>query len=400
MIKDMNRWEKAAVFGATGLLIGTLVVGCATRGGGEQTNSGNSVSGGDRASSAPAVQFPALKKHEGLAQSQAPELRKLAQYEKQYGPVANKMMLFTDTPPDAASAQEYAARMATKLKEFEKAGVEPLVIMEPANDQGPINFNEYKAGAYDDALNAFFGGLKSQGISDKAMGTWVSFPEANSPEWGTEGEPSTYITDPAVVAACITRTVQIQKNETHFPHSGASIMLNSLSYPDGDAAGEHGAYKPLDVYTSRIPKGLIDSVGLQGFPWSAPANEAHDTTYDPKQFLNAGMLMKAAEPLGVRNIWFNTGTFGEMYANDNSQAVRMGAQQRGNMLNGVLGEAAYAASHGYGVTVNLFAENKSGTEEGTDWSYGDSDSQAVFKRFVSQAAERHITLSLFDTTEK
>lgn len=389
----MNRWERLAVLGATAAVVGALVMGCGSK---NAEAPGGAVGNGDKANSSPVA--PSRHPHEGLDQTRVPELQKLAQYEKQYGPLVDQMMLFTDTPRDEATARQLATTMAAKLKEFDRVGVAPLVIMEPVAGDTALDFNKYQAGAYDAALNAYFSELKTQGITDSALGTVVIFPEANSPEWGQQGNPSSYITNPAVVSDCITRTARIQKD--YFPHSRASIMLNSESYPDGDPEGEHGVYKPLDIYTSRIPKGLIDSVGLQGFPWTAPANQPRDTSYVPKQFLNAGMLMRAAQPLGVRDLWFNTGTFASIYASDPSQTVHMAAAQRGTMLEGVLDEARYASEHGYDVTVNIFAADKAGTEEATDWSYGDPESQAVFRNFATQAAASHLHLSLFDTTEQ
>ena len=151
-----------------------------------------------------------------------------------------------------------------------------------------------------------------------------------------------------------------------------------------------------------IPKGLIDSFGLQGFPWTAPANQATNTVYDPKIYLRIDFAAEAARALG--NIWFNTGTFNKMYTQNTAETVNLSPALRQNMLNGVLAQAESLQSQGFNVAIHLFAQDKSATSEATDWSYwkiqpGEDANTAVFTTFVHDITTAGIPLWLFDSDE-
>src|SRR5690348_429144 len=98
---SMNRWERLAVLGATAAVVGALVMGCGSK---NAEAPGGTVGNGDKASSSPVA--PNRRPHEGLDQTRVPELQKLAQYEKEYGPLVDQMMVFTDTPRDEATARQ------------------------------------------------------------------------------------------------------------------------------------------------------------------------------------------------------------------------------------------------------------------------------------------------------
>ncbi len=326
-------------------------------------------------------------KHVGLAASSAPELQQLAQVEQTSGgAVASGMMIFTNMPDSTNSARSAAADMYSKLNEFAKFGLKPVVVMEPTNSQGVINFASYKNGAYDPILNAYFQALKSLGATDRTMGMWVYFPEADLVEWGP--------VDVADFAPNVTRSIQIQKQ--YFPTSQSSILLDAMSYPAGSTSYDDGSYVSLLPFVSGIPKGLVDSFGLQGFPWMPPANQKGDTNLNPSVFLNSSLAAEAAKQLGTSSIWLNTGTFAAMYTNNSAQTVSVSATQRQNILSGILTQATKLKSSGFSVTINLFGENKSNTSEATDWSYQTADAQAVFNSFVLQLGANHIDLWLFE----
>ncbi len=335
--------------------------------------------------------FPAA--HVGLSGASSPELRKLAQYEQLCGgALAGRSSFFVTTPVTVAQANASAADVADTLNEYARFGVQPLVFMEPTTDAGTaIDLSTYQSGAYDGALDAYFSALKAHGITDSTMGMWVMLPEGNIPVWST--------TDPNVFAADVTKVIQYQKK--YFPSSKAAIMLDSESYPVGASWGG-GHYVSLLPFVQNIPKGLVDSFGLQGFPWAPAANQSGGSVYDPATYLRVDFAAEAAHALGASSIWFNTGTFNKMYTNNNAQTVTNLPAQRQTMLQTVLEEAKGLQSQGFSVAVHLFNENKSSVSEAIDWSYwqttpGDTASTAVFTTFAHDAHSANIPVWLFDT---
>jgi hypothetical protein len=332
--------------------------------------------------------------HSNLSSSSNPVLRKLAEYEQVCGgSVASRVMLFTNLPGTIAEAQAAGADFSGVLNEFAKFNVQPLVIMEPTTNQGTVNFHDYSIGAFDPILDAYYKSLKAHGISDNSMGMWVYFPEADIPNWGA--------TDPSVFAANVTRSIQLQKKT--FPASKSSVLLDAMSYPAGSTGWDNGQYVSLSPYVSGIPKGLVDSFGLQGFPWVPPANVKSTPNLNPATFLNSAIATEAAKSLGTTNIWLNSGTFSVSYANSPSQKVIMSPEQRQTILNGIAGQALSLQKAGFKTAVNLFSQNKSNTEEAIDWSYWSSGtiSQSIYKNvFINFASQLHNNgneLWLFDS---
>lgn len=334
-------------------------------------------------------------KIEGLADSSEAQLRKLDEYQQVCETFpATKVMLFTDMPNSDANAKDMAAKMATKLKEFDKYKILPLVIMEPVTDWGFVDFKEFRTGFYDAWLDAYFAALKQQGITDEQMGMWVPFPEANLPYWNHQNSK------PDDFAANVTKIVSIQKR--HFPKSQASVMLNSATYETDDFEWSRGDYLSLVPYLKDIPKGLIDSFGYQGLPWLPAANQVGGGVVDANQYLNNELAQEAADALGIKSIWFNTGTFGRKYTLDASRAITVKPELRKDILSGVLVQAKKLQDNGYAVAVNLFSEDKSADQESTDWSYwpakqpkSTADS-TVFADFAAELRSNKVDLWLFD----
>ena len=179
-------------------------------------------------------------------------------------------------------------------------------------------------------------------------------------------------------------------------------MLDSESYAVGTTWG-NGTYVSLLPYVKNLPKGLIDSFGLQGFPWAAPANKPSEgSLYDPGTYLRADFAIQASQSLGIKDIWFNTGTFSRMYVGEAGATVSVTAAQRQQLLNGIAAIGKATRAKGYTVSIHLFAQNKAATSEATDWSYwstkpGDTDATAVFTTFTSDAAQDGLALWLYDT---
>ena len=320
-------------------------------------------------------------------------IRKLYQYEKLCGSrVAGTLMVFTGMPTNESNAKLLAGDMAVTLKEFAKYSLHPLVVMEPTTASGIIDFQKFNQGSYDSAFNSYFSTLKSKGVTDAKMGTWVPLPESNIPEWGS--------TNPSLFSANFVRAANIQKK--HFPNSKISIILDSLSYPPGELDWDGGAYVSLAPYLKGIPKGLVDSFGYQGFPWAAPANEPNYSNYDAGKFLKPGIAKEAAQLLGTKHIWLNTGTFRTFHSNDPSKEVIASTTLRTQILNDIVTQADWLKRQGFKVTVSLFAENKSDTAEAVDWSYWSGNNlsgahASALKSFLSKLRSKSIGFWLFDS---
>lgn len=333
--------------------------------------------------------------HAGMSGSANAELRKLAQYEQACGTaVAQRDSFFTGTPTTKGEATSMATDVAQRLKEYAAYGVQPLVFMEPTSaGGGNLDLQAYRNGAYDAALDAYFAALQAKGITSAMMGLWIHLPEGNIPVWSG--------VDPNTFAAVVTKVSQLQKK--YFPQSQTGIMLDSQSYPAGATWGG-GAYVSWKPFIQNIPQGLIDSVGLQGFPWASPANGPDDSVYDSTAYLRTDLLTEAAHMLGTANVWFNTGTFGRAYTLTPAQLVTVSDAARRQMLQSVIAQAKALQTQGFTVSVHVFAEDKSRTDEAIDWSYwhtqpGDGTATAIFTDFARNAQASGVPLWIFDSTE-
>lgn len=329
--------------------------------------------------------------HPGLASSTIAQLRKLAEYEKLCGSGSiDSASFFLGTPANLQQAASQASWAASVLKEFARFGISPVVFFEPAAEGNILNLNELATGAYDASLGTYFDNIRSQGVSGEMMGTWVPLPEGNIPVWNN--------TDPSTFAAAVTRIVQIQKSR--IPGSKAAIMLQSMSYPSGTSwAG--GSYKSLLPYVQNIPKGLIDSFGLQGFAW--PPTSAGDTPQlDPTSFLRVDFASEAANNLGTKEVWFNTGTFGLSNVVSRSSPYTLSPLQRQKVLSGILSQAQKLKEQGFKMSIHLFNQNKANTAEGIDWSYWSGNSPKgeaadVLKTFIHDCQNVGIGLWVYDS---
>ena len=326
-----------------------------------------------------------------LANTGSPYLQKLDQYQQLCGSrVANKFMIFTSMPNSKQTAQKLADRMAVDLKSFAEAGVTPVVIVEPTTDWGLIDFKEFGTGFYDQWIKDYFAQLKKQGLSDEQMGIWVPFPEANLPYWNRKNAT------PQDFAGIVNRYVTSYKGV--FPKAKASILLNSATYESDDFDWARGEYSSLLPYVSGITPGLVDSFGLQGFPWTPAKDQGSNGIFDAREFLNHDLAIEAAKKLGVREIWYNSGTFVRKYTQDELKMVTITAEKRKDTGYGIVNEAMRTRDAGFSVWVNIFAEDKSAVAEATDWSYlvAGRDHQQVFHDILARLSQEKIGVSLYD----
>ena len=328
-----------------------------------------------------------------LAYSKNPILQKLAEYEDVcHGAIVDELMLFTAMPQTTAEATEFAEDTAASLQGFSAHHITPLVLFEPSLT-AKLDLASIHEGKYDSALRLYFETLRMLGVTDEAMGTWVLFPEANTPIWGT--------TDPGDFTKNVAKVGSMQKSS--FPNSRLSVLLNSRSYPSHDTNWSHGELKSLKPYIAALPPDLVDRFGYQGFPSMAEANASHQyRQLDAHDFLPDNLAREAAELLHTNNIWINTGTFSRMYTDRSATEVKVESEERRNTLATTLEQAKSLQAQGFSISVNIFAEDKSLKGEHVDWSYwqhglpGQGSDAKVFTWFVSELRKSDLGFSLYD----
>jgi len=330
--------------------------------------------------------------HTQLIKSTSPQLKKLAQYEMLCkGAIVDQLMVFLPMPTSPSEATVFADNAALTLQEFAKNDISPLVLFEPSLTISTI-VNDIHDGHYDTVLARYYDRLKTHAITDGQMGTWVLFPEANTPTWR--------ITNPAVFQVNVTKVATLQKKS--FPTSRVSILLNSRTHPDNDTTWSNGEIKSLVPYLNAIPDGLLDSFGYQGFPSQSPANSSpgyHLLKAD--QFLPTGIAQQAMTTLGIEKIWFNTGTYASIYTSDADKTVRQSTAQRRDILQQIVQQSRQMRD--VDVSINIFAEDKTKTPESINWSYwqGSSPEKSpdahALADFIATLQNEHIEFSLYDT---
>ncbi len=312
--------------------------------------------------------------------SSVSQLRELGSYEEALNHTFEHEMLFISTPQTESEATERADALAKTLHQYAKYDIKPLIVMEPADNSDNLDLETLTNATSLHALQTFFGGLKERGITDEEMGTLVLFPEADLPDWGSHS------TDPKLFAHNYAAAGAAYKSVFH--DGKLSILLDSAAYPSGDVNHKYGSNKleKLEPYVQALRSipGMpaIDSIGFQGFPWSV--------TDQPQDYLNADVAEKLASELGVRHIWFNTGTAESYEGKSVSPLVRR------SQLLGELAMAASAKSHGYNVQVNVFA----GEDTDVSWKYplAEPNTVGLLSDFVNKATAEGIDPELFVTT--
>ncbi len=327
-----------------------------------------------------------------LSQAGDPNLNALSKYQKVCNSfVSNRLMIFTEIPSSLESSNRLADQVFEKLKSFSEYNIEPVVIAEPVDNSNLLNYDNLKNGDYDSSIDGFFSILKEKGLTDKEMGTWVPFPESNVPYWN-HGESL-----PGDFAILVNNYLSSLKK--YFPDSSGSVLLNSITYDPEDTLWENGDYISLIPYTNGLNPDLVDSLGIQGFPWVSRATDRRVEQFNATDFLSIRFAVEAAKLLRTKDIWVNTGTFGLKYTNNETDLVSVGADQRKSILEDILVELLKVQDDGYRVWVNIFAQDKSITREATDWSYTKSEGEKIiFQEFVSQLLASDIEIGIYDRT--
>lgn len=314
------------------------------------------------------------------------QLELLQKYEQETG-VAARMMEFIGFPSDSTEAVALATSMATRLQEWHIKGVQPIVVMEPSlhNGQDLMDLEAFAGGTYDKSLITFFDTLNKQGVTNEMMGLWVPFPEPNNPGWAND------ITCPEIFTKNVSKVTKALK--ARFPNPSVSVMLDSQTslLPDySDSTKEPEALKQF----LKFDPGLIESFGLQGFTW--------DNGDDPSTFLSSKAAVVGAKQLGVKHVWFNTGTYSAVNNPNGEGIIVASVERRAEVLKNILAQVEIVQNLGLSVDfINIFGEDKLDASPNgigsANHSYKTPRDVSVLKAFVSDAKALNIPVTIFDT---
>jgi hypothetical protein len=321
----------------------------------------------------------------------SPFLKQLKKYQDLCGSkVADKMMVFTQIPSSTNSVQPLANEIAAVLKEFSLYGITPVVIVEPIDGDTQLSFTEFINGVFNPVLDQYFTAIRNTGIADQQMGVWVPFPEANIPVWNSDGST------PADFGLLINNYSSSLKK--YFPTTPVSVLMNYTSFDPADKGYSNPSISNYDQYLKNIKPGMVDSFGIQGFPWVEANRSSDNSVNDPAVFLQPANTIRAAKQLGVNTIWFNTGTISSKYTQSPTLRVNVSAADRQVINNNKLSIFDQVQNAGYNIWVNEFVQDKSNTAEQTNFSYlQTTQDQAAFKDFAKKLSDRGVSLSLFDS---
>jgi hypothetical protein len=331
-----------------------------------------------------------------LDNTATPELKKLSQYQDVCNSfVSREMMIFTEMPSTPERAVELGNSISERLKSFSLFGVKPILIIEPVDGTQKISFKQFSQGKYNNVINIYFETIKKNGILDEQLGTVVPFPEANVPYWNHDGATPD---DFAININIFLRTMK-----TQFPKAKGSFLLNSITYSPDDVDWANGNYETFTPYVKNIDRKVVDSIGVQGFPWvSAKSLKGPRTElFTAAKFMGMDFAMEAGETLDTRDIWVNTGTFSAKYTNSPEQKSTVSPAGRKEIFNEIINELVRTKNERFRVRLNIFAEDKSNTREATNWTYLDTEEgQSLFIEVVRKLEDAQIDISIFDTEKK
>ncbi|MGL4758807.1 MAG: hypothetical protein ACRCXZ_05700 [Patescibacteria group bacterium] len=316
----------------------------------------------------------------------SPYLQKINQYQTSDFKFSN-LMIFVGIPQSNEQAISEAKRVATLLKAIQQANLQAIVIAEP----GELSFAEFAKGTHTPVLTKFFAELKANGIDNSNIGLWVPFPEPNIPAWNNGGTP------PETFGLCFNQFVLTMR--FYFPGVKGSILLNTKTYQPEDKEYTQGAYSSLIPFVRKIDKDLLYSAGVQGFPWIGPKDK--DWGYDKlaTKFLPSEMTVELIKYLGIKNVWFNTGSINQKYTNNPNSLVTIPLEERQQTLSSILSEinkVHTTLGTETKVMINIFAEDKSDTPEATNWSYQNDQQIKLAQSFFQYSKGKGYQLSLFD----
>jgi hypothetical protein len=315
-------------------------------------------------------------------------------YEKEVG-AAPIMLLNTDFPSNKSMGVTMGQQMVASLIAWHKAGVMPLVVLDPTLNGSSVNMNlnAFKPGSvYYQALSNYFQTIRNAGITTDEMGVWVPFDEPNQPEW-YRGivSPSLFDSNVDNFAANI---------RAYYPNVNLSIMLDSQTCQTRSpcvTADDYQTYNTaLKPYLNNLTAADLNSFGMEGFTWTSTDNAS--------QYLNPEVTIDCADQLGLKSVWFNTGTY--QVVDDNNVVTRVTVARRNRVLNSqIFGQMASVEGAGLKVDfVNMFSQNVLGGNWSANYSYDYSnpttttDALKDLKTFItkSNSLSTPIPVAIFD----
>ncbi len=308
-----------------------------------------------------------------------------------WGFVANHIMVFMNMPQSASEIDGASYYMANIANEFATYSITPIFIFEPIGDNSSaLRLSSIKNWAYTANLELLFSKLKNdRNITEDKLGIIVPYPELNTPAFDRTGfVPGDF----SVLVNNFFSSIR-----KYYPTLRGGLLLDSQSYDVWESWGQ-GSYDSFLPYISGINPAYIQTFWIQWFPWIS--TDGRSQSYNPSEFLPTAITEEAANVLQTRNVWMNTGTMKRKYQ---SRTIAITPEERTTELAGVMSQAMLLQSHGYDVLVHLFAQDKFGTEEETDWSYIEnpddgilSPHEQVLKTFIEAATWKWIKIGLFD----
>jgi hypothetical protein len=316
------------------------------------------------------------------------EIQKLAYYQSICNFFVTDQLMYFSLIPSEGTVDRVLAKDVRIFLEFKKYGVKPVVVLEPYTADGVMLWIDIVAGKYDASVDKYLGELARVGLISKDFTLIVPLPEPNVPNWGLENR------NPEEFGKAYNK-IGVKFNEK-FPDVQLGVLLNSQTYEAEDVNWDNGVYDYYDAYLNGIRPNLVDVFIMQGFPWVSGASKRKIERIDPNVFLGVDLVPRTLHKLKIKTIWFNTGTFITKYSNDPENKVKISNSARKQILNEIANVSNTLANQGYNVSVNLFAHDKSGTKEGTDWSYATQDQKILIRDFVIDLNNKQIGFSLFD----
>lgn len=305
--------------------------------------------------------------YSGSASSSDVNIAKVNSYKALTGvDTAKKVVYFMPMPTTVAEADALAADTVVKLRNISNAGMTPVVYMEPTRIAGgQVALTQIAAGQYQSALVRMFDRVKVAGITSAQMGTWIAYPEINTPAWDRTGF------QPAMFGAMINGFASALHSS--FSGAKAGILLDGFSYSVSAMTWDNGLAVSWMPYLEKISAGSVDTVGLQAY-WLPSGDFASlfavitGSTY----VMDTNLVKEAVGKLGASDVLIQTGTPKTVNVTWLNKVTTVDAATRSGVLASIASGAIALEDSNLAVTVSLFTENKYSTE-GKDWSYRAED---------------------------
>ena len=321
-----------------------------------------------------------------LSLSQDEQLKKLSLYKKEIqGEYGKEMMIFLNMPTSEKWIHALAENMKNIIAEYKINLVKPIFLFEPYDEQREeIDFSYLKSGSYDEKLRLLFSLLNNTyHISSEDIGLVVPYPENNTPAYKRKG----FV--PEDFPLLIHSFFSVAREQ--YPTLEGWILLDSKSYDIGKKWWQ-GTFSSFMPYIRGIKPGTLSRFWIQWFPWVS--NDGSIEAYNPKEYLPLGITLEASKYLSVKSIWYNTWVMKKKYRNN---TITLTWEARDTILEETLDQWEKLAEKWYGIHIHIFAQNKFNQYEATDWSIlGDIEEKNSFKKFITQAKEKNISVSVYD----